>query len=229
MKQKALKAAFPHTIPILTGYLFLGMAYGFLMHIKGFGVGLTALTSAVVFAGAMQYAGVTLLTSAFHPLYALLLTLIINARHIFYGIAMLEKYKDAGKLKPFLIFGLVDETFSINCANQPPEGVDRKWFYFFVTLLNYIYWLASSIAGNVIGNFITFKIEGVEFVLTALFVVIFIDQWTENKKHGAALTGLLCSAACLIIFGSEHFLIPAMILIVLTLTIFKKHIEKETQ
>lgn len=229
MKQKALRAAFPRTIPILTGYLFLGMAYGFLMHVKGFGIGWTALVSATVFAGSMQYVGITLLTSAFNPLYALLLTLMINARHLFYGIAMLEKYMDAGSLKLFLIFGLVDETFSVNCSYEPPKGIERRWFYFFTTLLNYTYWLISCMAGNLMGNLITFNTKGIEFVLTALFIVIFLNQWMESRKHDAALTGLICSAACLILFGPQRFLIPAMIFITLTLVLFKKQMEREAE
>jgi len=229
MKLKSLKAAFPYTIPIMAGYMFLGIAYGFLMKTKGFGLGMTVFTSIVVFAGSMQYVGLTLLTAAFNPVYTLFLTLMINARHLFYGISMLKKYQGSGKLKNFLIFGLVDETFSINCSTQPPAGIDKTKFYFFVTLLNYIYWVSWSAAGNILGNFITFNTKGLDFVLTALFVVIFINQWKERKKHSAALIGLISPIICLLIFGQDRFIIPSMLLIITVLIVFRSRIDKEAE
>jgi len=225
MKWKELKAAYPLTIPVMTGYLFLGAAYGFLMKSRGFGVGWTAIISATVFAGSMQYAGVKLLTSTFNPIYALLITLVVNARHSFYGISMLEKYKGIKKLKAFLIFGLVDETFSINYSHKLPQDVDKGRFYFFVTFLNYTYWIVACIIGNLIRNLFTFDTKGLDFVLTAFFVVIFIDQWISQKNHTSALIGLLSSVICLIIFGQNRFIIPAMILMIASLIFFKPHIE----
>ncbi len=227
MISKAFKTAFPYTIPIMTGYMFLGVAYGFLMNAKGFGIGWTLLASLTVFAGSMQFAGVALLTSLYHPLYALLLTLMINARHLFYGVAMLGKYACTGRMKAFLIFGLVDETFSINCSAEPPEGVSRRLFYFFVTLLNYIYWVSYSVIGAAAGQFIRFDTKGLEFVLTALFVVIFLNQWREQEKHTAAVIGVVSSVLCLMIFGQDHFIIPAMVLIAAALIVFKKRIGAE--
>ena len=227
MKRNALKAAFPYTIPVLTGYLFLGAAYGILMAAKGYGLGWTVLMSIFVFAGSMQYVGVTLLTTAFHPLYALLLTLLVNARHLFYGISMLERYKGAGRLKPYLVFGLTDETFSLLCSTEPPEGVDRTWFQFFVTLLDHSYWVTGSALGSIIGSLLTFNTKGLDFVLTALFVVIFINQWKGTKNHWPALIGVAATIISLMIFGQTNFMIPAMILILGLLTLTRKKMERE--
>lgn len=223
---KALKAAFPHTIPVFTGFIFLGVAYGILMTTKGYGVGITTLMSAIAFAGSMQYVAITLLTSAFNPIYALLLTLMVNARHLFYGISMLEKFKDTGKLKPYLIFALCDETFSILCSAEPPENISKKWFMFFITLLNYIYWVLASALGGILGNIVTFNTTGLDFVLTALFVVIFINQWRSQEKHIPAVIGVLSSIICLVIFGQDRFIIPAMITIIIALTVSKRLIER---
>ncbi|MFA5471902.1 MAG: AzlC family ABC transporter permease, partial [Acholeplasmataceae bacterium] len=205
------------------------MAYGLLMNTKGFSVWWTLFASTTVFAGSMQFAGIALLTSAFNPVYAFLLTLMINARHIFYGIAMLKKYEGRGFRKAFMVFGLVDETFSINCSVEPPEGVDRKWFYFFITFLNYIYWVSYSVIGSLLGNLITFNTSGLDFVLTSLFVVIFIDQWRSQEKHTSAIIGLAVPFVCLLVFGRDNFIIPAMVLIIAALTVFSKRIKKEVE
>lgn len=223
----ALKAAFPHTIPVLTGFSFLGMAYGILMTAKGYGFPWAVLMSLLAFCGSMQYAAVTLLTSAFDPLAALALSLMVNARHLFYGISMLRRYRGTGKIKPFLIFGLCDETFSILCSAQPPEGVDRQWFFFFVTLLDYLYWSAATLAGCVIGSLVTFNTNGLDFVLTALFVVIFLGQWEQRRSRIPALVGVGCSILCLMVFGPDNFIIPAMIVILAVLTLMRKHLEGE--
>lgn len=222
--KKALKAAFPHTIPILTGFLFIGMAYGMLMDSKGYGPGWSFLFSLIVLAGSAQFVGVTFLTSAFNPLYAFAMTLMINARHLFYGISMLERYKDMGKLKPYLIYGLCDETFSVICATTPPEGVSVKWFRFFITALHQLYWITGSVLGGLMGSMITFNTKGLDFVLTALFVVIFTSQWKAHPNHKPALIGLFSTTICLLLFGPDRFIIPAMIGIILLLIIFKKQI-----
>lgn len=220
-KTAALKAAFPHTIPVLTGFLFLGIAYGILMNSKGYGVGWILLMSSVVLAGSAQYVAVTFLTTMFNPLYALFMTLMVNARHLFYGISMLDRFKGTGKIKPYLIFGLCDETFSIVCSTEPPAGVSRKWFMFFVTLLDHCYWVLGSVLGGLLGSLISFNIKGLDFVLTALFVVIFVGQWKARKNHKPAIIGVVCSIICLIIFGQANFIIPAMLAILLVLTIFR--------
>lgn len=226
-KTKALKAAFPHTIPVFTGFTFLGIAYGILMNSKGYGFGWTVLMSLMAFAGSAQYVAITLLTSIFNPIYALLLTLMVNARHLFYGISMLDKYKGTGKFKPYLIFGLCDETFSIICSTEPPEGVNRNWFMFFITLLDHGYWVLGSALGGLLGYMVSFNTKGLDFVLTALFVVIFIGQWKTQKNHKPAAIGVVCSIICLVVFGQSNFIIPSMIAILAVLTVFRKKLAGE--
>lgn len=221
-KIKALKAAFPHTIPVLTGFTFLGIAYGILMNSKGYGVGWTFLFSFMAFAGSSQYVAITFLTSVFNPFNALLISLIVNARHLFYGISMLDKYKDSGKLKPYLIFGLCDETFSIVCSAKPQKGVTHNWFMFFITLLNHSYWVFGSTLGGLLGSMISFNTKGLDFALTALFIVIFVGQWKTHKNHKPAVIGVLCSVICLVVFGQNNFIIPSMISILIVLTIPRK-------
>lgn len=226
-KMKALKAAFPHTIPIFAGFSFLGLAYGIFMNTKGFNFIWTLVMSSTIFAGSMEFVTANLLLSTFQPIYVFVLTLMINARHLFYGISMLEKFKGTGKKKAYLIFGMCDETFSILCSTEPPEGVDKGWFMFFVTLLNYSYWVISAVIGNIIGSFIMFDTKGIDFVMTALFTVIFIDQWRNMKNHLPALVGVGASVICLLLFGQGGFIIPSMGLILFVLTVLKKPLEKE--
>ena len=225
-KKSALKAAFPLTIPVLTGFIFLGIAYGILMTAQGFNLIFTTLISVFVFAGSMQYVSVELLVSAFNPINAFLLALMVNARHLFYGISMLDKYKNTGKIKPVLIFTMCDETFSILCGAKVPEGINRKYFILFVSLLDYFYWITGTAIGAAAGSFITFNTEGIDFALTALFIVIFVNQWKENKNHIPAILGLICSAVCLLIFGADKFIVPAMILITAALSAYRPFFNK---
>ena len=225
IQKKALKAAFPYTLPICTGFLALGIAYGIYMNKSGFCFIYPMLMSLFIFAGSMEIVTVSLLLAAFDPLSAFLLTIMVNARHLFYGISMLEKYKNLGIKKWYLIFGMCDESFSINCSVIPPADVDHGWFMFFVTLLNHIYWVAGATIGGILGSCIKCSTKGIDFVLTALFVVIFLNQWEETGHHLPALVGLLSSAICLLFFGSDKFMIPAMILIVLILTGLENHVE----
>lgn len=222
MKMKAFKAALPHTIPICVGFLFLGMSYGFLMRSKGFSFVYPMLMSLFIYAGSMEFVTVNLLLSAFNPIYAFALTLMVNARHLFYGISMLEKYKNCGWKKAYLIYGMCDESFSINCTVTPPPDVDRGWFMVFVTLLNQIYWVTGATLGALLGYVIHFNTTGIEFVMTALFVVMFINQWEETKDHTSALIGLGCSLVCLLIFGSQNFMLPSMALIILCFSVRRK-------
>lgn len=214
MKSKAFRAALPYTIPICIGFLFLGISYGFFMHSKGFSFLYPVLMSLFIFAGSMEFVTVNLLLTAFNPLSAFLLALMVNARHLFYGISMLDKYKNTGLKKPYLIYGMCDESFSINCTVTPPADVDKGWFMLFVTLLNQIYWVAGAALGSLLGSVISFNTTGIEFVMTALFVVMFINQWEETDNHRSALTGVFCSMVCLFLFGAQHFIIPAMALII---------------
>ncbi|WP_309485103.1 AzlC family ABC transporter permease [Alkalibacter rhizosphaerae] len=220
-KMDALKAAFPHTIPVFTGFTFLGLAYGILMYKSGYGVGWTFLFSLLVFAGSGQYLAITFLTTVFNPLHALLMTLMINARHLFYGISMLERYRNTGKLKPYLIFGLCDETFSIACTTKAQEGVEDRWFLFFITLLDHMYWIFGSVLGGLLGAAIPFNTTGLDFVLTALFTVIFVDQWKKQGGRRSAAIGILSSVASLLVFGPDGFLLPAMAVILVALSLLR--------
>lgn len=223
---KALKAAFPHTIPIMTGFLFLGMTYGIYMNVSGFSFWYPMLMSMTIFAGSMEFVTVNLLLGAFHPLEALTMTLMINARHLFYGISMLDKYKDTGLKKVYLIFGMCDESFSVNYTADIQEDVDKGWFMFWVTVLNQFYWVLGSTFGGIFGSFIQFNTEGLEFVMTALFVVIFLEQWMKEKNHTSAIVGLVISVLCLVLFGRDDFIIPTMLGILGVMTLLRKPLEK---
>ena len=210
----AFRAAFPYTVPIMTGFLFLGTAYGVYMNVSGFPAVYPILMALTVFAGSMEFVAVGLLLGQFDPLGALMLTLMVNARHLFYGISMLDKYRNVpGKKRWYLIFGMCDESFSINVAADVPEGVDRGWFYFFVTLLNQCYWVCGATLGGLFGSLLSFELKGLEFVMTALLAVLFLEQLLKEKDHTSALLGVGLSVACLILFGSESFIIPSMLAI----------------
>lgn len=223
----ALHAAFPKTLPILAGFLFLGMTYGIYMHVSGFPFIYPMLMAMTIFAGSMEFVTCNLLLGAFRPLEALLLALMINARHLFYGISMLEKFKGTGLKKLYLIFGMCDETFSINYSAEIPENIDKGWFMFFVTLLNYIYWVLGATLGGIFGAFLPFSTKGIGFVMTALFVVIFMEQWEKDKNHLPAILGILLSLISLMIFGEKTFILPAMAAILLFLTPLKNRIGEE--
>lgn len=223
---KAFLSAFPYTVPIFAGFLFLGIAYGIYMNSLGFSAIYPILMSLFIFAGSMEFVAANLLLVAFNPVNALFLTLMVNARHLFYGLSMLDRYKGTGRKKLYLIYGLCDESFSINYTVDAPKGVDKGWFMFFVTMLNQVYWVMGAAIGGIFGSLVQFNTEGLEFVMTALFVVIFIEQWMKEKKHHNALTGLGLSAVSLMIFGGSHFIIPAMIAILSMLTVFRKPLEK---
>lgn len=224
--QSPLRYAFLKTVPVMVGYLFLGAAYGILMKVNGFGLVWTVAVSLFVYAGSLQYAGVSLLAAAVHPLYALAMSLMINARHLFYGLSMLDRYRGTGWKKFYLIFGMCDESFSINYSAHIPDGVDSGWFMFFVTLLNQIYWFTGATLGGIFGSLITFNTEGLDFVMTAMFVVIFMDQWLKEERHISSLLGLGISFLCLLAFGADNFIIPSMIAILGVLTFLRKPLEK---
>ncbi|WP_152657700.1 AzlC family ABC transporter permease [Oceanobacillus sp. CFH 90083] len=221
-----LKYAFPKTLPILAGFAFLGIAYGVYMHSLGFQPIYAILMSILIFAGSMEFVAGSLLLGAFNPLSAFLLTLMINARHLFYGISMLDKFKGSGKKKVYLIYGMCDESFVINNTSRIPTNINKGWFMFYVTLLNQIYWVSGTTIGSLFGSMITFNTDGLEFVMTALFVVIFLDQWIKERNHISSVIGIAASVLCLMIFGTEHFIIPAMLIILIFLTFIKKFITK---
>lgn len=225
VKINALKAAFPHTIPVLAGFLFLGIAYGIYMRVSGFSFLYPMLTALTVFGGSLEFVTVTMLLGTFAPLQTLIMALLIQARHLFYGISMLDRFKGVGRKKIYLIFGMCDETFSINCSAEIPDGVDRGWFMFFVTMLNHFYWVSGSTIGGLLGSLLTFNSDGLNFVMTAMFVVIFIEQLMKDRQHITALIGAVISALCLIIFGADSFLIPTMACILCALTLLRKPVE----
>lgn len=224
--KKALYAAFPYTIPIFAGFWFLGLTYGIYMNVSGFHFLYPMIMSMSIFAGSMEFVTVTLLLGAFHPLQALIMTLMINARHLFYGLSMLDRFRGTGWKKWYLIFGMCDESFSINYAAQIPEDVDKGWFMFFVTLLNQLYWVSGSTLGGIFGSMIPINTEGLDFAMTAMFVVIFMEQWLKDRIHVSELLGLGISMACLLLFGADGFIIPSMLAILMALTAIRRPLEK---
>ncbi|MST52748.1 azaleucine resistance protein AzlC [Hornefia butyriciproducens] len=230
MKIKALKTAFPYTVPIFAGFWFLGLAYGIYMNASGFSFVYPMLMSLLIYGGSLEFVAVEMLLSPFAPLQVLIMTLLIQARHLFYGLSMLEKFKGLGWKKYYLIFGMCDETFSINYTARIPEDVDKGWFMFFVTLLNHLYWFSGATIGGLIGSLLTFNTQGIGFVMTAMFVVIFLEQWLKEKNHASSCIGIGVSILCLIIFGADSFMIPTMIAIIAVLAAFRKPLEqKETR
>ena len=227
MRIKALKAAFPQTIPIFTGFWFLGMAYGIYMNASGFSFVYPLCMSLLIYGGSLEFVAVEMMLSPFAPLQTFIMALLIQARHLFYGLSMLDKFKGLGWKKYYLIFGMCDETFSINCSADIPEDVDRGWFYFWVTLLNQFYWSAAATTGGIVGSLLKIDTSGISFVMTAMFVVIFLEQWLKEKEHSASLIGLAVSVLCLIVFGPDSFMIPTMILIVGLLALLRKPLEKK--
>ena len=226
VRMRALRAAFPHTIPIFAGFCFLGITYGIYMNVSGFSFVYPMLMALTIFGGSLEFVAVTMLLGTFAPLQTLIMTLMIQARHLFYGIAMLDKYKGLGWKRYYLIFGMCDESFSINYTAQVPQGVDRGWFMFFVTLLDQAYWVLGATLGGLLGSLISFNTEGLDFVMTAMFVVIFLDQWLKEKKHYTALIGIGASVACRLLFTADNFMVPTMICILVFLTFLRKPIEK---
>lgn len=219
--RKTVQQAFYSSIPVLAGYLILGMGFGILLRNAGYGVWWAAAMSLFIYAGSMQYVGVGLLSGGASLLTTVLTTVMVNARHLFYSISMIETYKNTGKAKPYLIFALTDETYSLLCDGKTPEGTDGNRYRFLLSLFNHSYWVAGSILGSLLGAALPFSTEGIEFSMTALFVASFTEQWLNTKEHVPALTGLVCTLLCLLVFGPERFLIPAMLGITLALTLLR--------
>jgi len=217
--KKLLKAAFLSSLPVMAGYLVLGFGFGIVAVKSGFGFWWAAAMSVFIYAGSMQYVAVSLLSSGATLISVALTTLMVNARHLFYGISMLRRYKHAGAKKPYLIFGLTDETYSLVCKRKAPEGLDFHNYAFWLTLLNQSYWIAGTALGALVGANLSFNTAGIEFAMTALFITVFVDQWKATKDHIPALAGIGVTIACLILYGSNRFLIPAMLLISMILAL----------
>lgn len=225
----ALKDAFPYTIPVLVGFSVLGIAYGVLMSSKGYAPIFSILMSLIAFCGSMQYVAITLLVSTFQPFSALLLSILVNARHIFYGLSMIKKYEPMKKAKLFLIFTLCDETFTVLCNATPKEGTNKTMFYVLVSLLNYLYWSIATAVGAFIGSRITFDTAGLDFALTALFVVMFVEQWKSTKNHKPAMLGVICSVFSLILVGDTFFILVAMFFILALTILGRRQMETEEE
>ena len=216
------KYAFKQSVPIMAGYIVLGMGFGVLLESKGYGVLWAIAMSVFIYAGSMQYVAINLITGGASLIATALMTLMVNARHLFYGISMLDKYKNTGKYKPYLIFALTDETYSLVCSGTIPEGVDRNKYYFLVSLFDQVYWVIGSVIGSVVGSVLNFNTAGIDFSMTALFLVVFVEQWKSIKDHASAITGVAASVVCLLIFGAGNFVIPAMISITVILLLMRK-------
>lgn len=222
MNKKALKAALRDTIPVLTGYLFLGGGFGILLAEKGYGLTWAFFMALFIYAGSGQYLAVSLLAGHASLISTAIATLLVNARHLFYGISLLDTYKDAGKKKPYMIFALTDETYSLVTQNQPPADISHHSYCFLVSVLDHFYWICGCVLGNVAGTLLPVNFQGVEFVLTALFITMFVEQWLSNKDHRPAIIGVVSTVLCLALFGKDIFLIPSMVLIAVLLTVSKK-------
>lgn len=221
LRNRTIRQAFLKSIPVLAGYVVLGIGFGILMRDAGYGVLWTAAMSLFIYAGSLQYVGVGLLTGGASVLTTAITSLMVNARHLFYSISMIDKYKDAGQYKPYMIFALTDETYSLLCDGMTPSGVDTNQYRFLVSIFNHSYWVTGSVIGSLLGAVLPFSTEGIEFSMTALFVAAFTEQWLTTKDHVPALTGLICTLLCLVVFGKNNFLIPAMLLITLVLTLLR--------
>lgn len=228
MNKQTIKQAFYRSIPVMAGYVVLGIGFGILLRNAGYGVLWAAAMSLFIYAGSMQYVGVELIAGGASVLTTAITTFMVNARHLFYSISMVDKYKDAGKYKPYMIFALTDETYSLLSDGIVPEGTDPNLYRMLVSLFNHSYWVTGSILGSLLGEVLPFSTAGIEFSMTALFVAAFTEQYLTAKDHIPALTGLLCTFACLVIFGRDRFLIPAMLLITLVLTLLRKREEGMT-
>ena len=219
MRQNIIQQAFIKSLPVMAGYIVLGIGFGILLRGAGYGVLWAFAMSAFIYAGSMQYVGVSLLTGGA----SILTTFMVNARHLFYSISMVDRYKDAGKYKPYMIFALTDETYSLLSDGEDPfkneEALNN--YRFWVSLFDQSYWVTGCVLGSLLGAVIPFSAKGIEFSMTALFIASFTEQWLTTRDHLPALTGLLSTLACLVIFGAERFLIPAMLLITLILTVVR--------
>ena len=228
MHKESVRRAFLDTLPVMAGYVFLGFGFGILMFQSGYGPLWALSMSPFIYAGSMQYLTVSLLTGGAGLLTAALTTFVVNARHLFYGISMVDAYKGAGKKKPYMIFALTDETYSLVSQNQVPEGISRHGYCFLVSLFDHIYWVGGTVLGSLTGTLLPINYEGIEFALTALFVTIFVEQWLSTRDHRPAVIGVAATVLCLLIFGRDVFLIPSMVIIAVGLTTMRKTGRRET-
>ncbi len=224
--KRAFRAAFPYTVPVLTGYLFIGIAFGVMYQEKGYNFLWAALMSLLVYAGSGQYLAVNFFAPGVSFVQVIFMTFMVNVRHIFYGLSLLERFADMGKRRLYMIFSLTDETYSLYFVTRVPKGVDEKKFLLAIALLDQSYWIIGSVIGALAGSMIPFDATGIDFAMTALFLVIFVEQWMSSRQHLPALAGLGCGLLCLVVFGKDNFILPAMICIMVLLLSCRRVIEK---
>lgn len=225
MRKTALRYAFKASLPIMAGYGFLGLTYGVYMHELGFSFVYPMLLAITVYAGSAEFLLGNMLLGSFHPMQVFLIVLMVNARHLFYGLSMLDKYKGLGWKKFFLIYGMSDETFALTSVAKVPKGVDRGWFLLWLTWLDESYWVIGATMGGLVGSLLTFDLRGLDFVLTAMFVAIFADNWLREKNHVSSVSGLVITGMCLVLFGADNFIMPSMALVLIFLILLKKRLE----
>lgn len=227
MNKELCNFTFKKSIPVMAGYLVLGIGFGMIMSSQGYAWYYSLLMSTIIYAGSMQYIAIDLLSSGASLITMALMTLVVNARHLFYGLSMLTKYKNMGKAKSYLIFSLTDETFSLVCNDDIPKSISKKHYYFAISLLNQSYWIIGSIVGALIGSALPFNTTGIEFSMTALFTITMIEQWENTKNHLPAITGIVVSVICLVIFKANNFLIPSLLFITVCLIVERKWIKEK--
>ena len=226
MRKVMYKKAFIKTIPVMAGYMVLGMGFGILLRNAGYGALWAFAMSTFIYAGSMQYVGIGLLAGGAGIVTTIITTIMVNARHLFYSISMINKYKDSGKYKPYLIFSLTDETYSLLCDDEGADNEDTDRYRFLVSAFNQTYWVNGSVLGSLLGTVIPFSTAGIEFSMTALFIASFTEQWITSKDHIPAVIGIISTLFCLIVLGTDIFLIPSMLLITLILSLIRKREEK---
>ena len=227
--KKAFRRAFPYTIPVLTGYLFIGIAFGVMFAEKGYSFLWAILMSLLVYAGSGQYLAVNFFVPGISFVQVIFMTLIVNVRHIFYGISLLEKFNNMGKKRWYMIFGLTDETYSLLCTTKVPDDVEEDKFLFAISIMNQSYWVIGSAIGGLAGTLIPFNSEGIDFAMTALFVVIFVEQWMEKENRIPEIIGVAAAFICLQIFGQDSFVLPSMLLIIMILFVGRTKLERQVE
>jgi len=227
--KKAFQKAFPYTIPVLTGYLFIGIAFGVMYAEKGYSFLWAMLMSLLVYAGSGQYLAVNFFVPGVSFLQVIFLTFMVNVRHVFYGISLVERFNQFGKSRWYMIFGLTDETYSLLCTTKVPEDVDEEKFLLAITLMNHGYWIMGSVIGAIAGSVLPINSEGIDFAMTALFVVIFIEQWFDKKNRMPELIGVALAVVSLQIFGASNFVLPAMLAIVFVLLVARKRLDDKEE
>ena len=227
MKKSVIKKAFLKSLPVLAGYVVLGIGFGILLKKAGYGALWSFAMGTFIYAGSMQFVGVGLIEGGASIITTIITTFMVNARHLFYSISMIDKYKGSGKYKPYMIFALTDETYSLLCDGKTPEGEDPNLYRFLVSFFNHVYWISGCVLGSLLGSVLPFSTAGIEFSMTALFIASLTEQWLSNKDHIPAITGLFSTLICLLAFGKENFLIPSMLLITFVLTLLRNREEAE--